>query len=114
MPTFTVFVHVRGQLEWQCHRAESGRWIGVCDPLKLTVQGETYAELMEDIGNAIDAMLRDLASTNEIHEFLREHGWQASVPIPMDREVRFDVPFVPVPIPALLAASNGPPRNVYQ
>jgi hypothetical protein len=62
----------------------------------LTVQAETYADLMEDIGLALDALLQDLFESKELDPFLREHGWHLMQRLPEPRDaVRFDVPFIP-------------------
>ena len=84
--------------------------MAVCDPLRLTVQGETWAELMEDIGHTLDALLKELLSSNELDRFLREQGWKLLAAIPTRSEdVRFDVPFIPT-----LMATNGPARELHQ
>ena len=95
--TTVVRVDVTGKIQWNCTRARGGNWIAVCDPLGLTVQSETWGELMEDISLTLDGVLRDLLSSNELDRFLREHGWQAVGPIPTRPEDirRFDVPFIP-------------------
>lgn len=89
-------IRVEANVRWSCQRANRN-WIGVCDPLKLTVQSETYAELMEDIGLTLNAVLKDLLASNELPQFLTERGWQAADPIPSPKakNVRFDVPFIP-------------------
>jgi len=104
-------VRVDGKIQWQCLRAKGGHWIGICDPLKLTVQADTWADLMEDIGHTLDAMLKDLLGSNELDAFLRDHGWKVigSIPVRPTKDVRFDVPF----IPAMMGA-HGSQRNVHQ
>jgi len=110
MPAATL-VRVDGNIQWRCFRAKGGHWIGICDPLKLTVQADTWADLMEDIGHTLDAMLKDLLGSNELDKFLRDHGWKVIGPVPArpTKEVRFDVPF----IPAMMGA-HGPQGNVHQ
>ncbi len=104
-------VRVQGQLQWNCFLAKGGHWIGVCDPLKLTVQADTWAELMEDIGHTLNAMLNDLLKTQDLERFLRDHGWTlvGTVPHP-SKGVRFDVPF----IPAMMMGEHGPQTNLHQ
>ena len=58
------------QIPWRIDRAEGERWVGICDPLDLTVESETWAELMEDIALTLDAMLRDLLANNELESIL--------------------------------------------
>lgn len=45
---------------WAVSRTSGGNWIAVCDPLGLTLQSETYATFMEDIGQTLDAIMNDL------------------------------------------------------
>jgi hypothetical protein len=106
-----IRVDVRGKLQWACRRTESGNWIGVCDPLGLTVQSETWGELMEDIALTLDAILRDLLASNELDRFLRDHGWHVTerrdLLTARPEEVRFDVPFLPA-----FVAADGSARVV--
>lgn len=104
-----VTVQIQGNVEWKCFRASSGHWVGVCAPLKLTVQADTWAELMEDISHTLDMMFKDLLESQELERFLRDHGWTLAGVIPhTSRNVRFDVPFDPVRV------ANGPKECVYQ
>jgi len=87
-------VQVQGNLEWRFLRARGGNWVAVCDPLALTVQSPSFAALMEDIAETINAMLHELVRSNDLQRFFRERGWQ-SAPIPAKvQDVWFDVPFV--------------------
>jgi len=95
--TDLVRIDIKANLPWGCFRTKCGNWVGVCEPLNLTVQSETWAELMEDIGDTLDALLQDMLSTNELDKFLRDHGWEAvgQIPAESDGAVRFDIPFIP-------------------
>lgn len=97
-------------VQWKCFQAKNGgNWVGVCEPLKLTIQSETWAALMEDIGLTLNDVLHDLLQTRELDRFLSDHGWRLAGTIPVHHEgVRFDVPF----IPALM--SHGNARSVHQ
>ena len=88
-------VHIEAEVPWRIGRADGERWVGICDPLKLTVESETWAELMEDIALTLDGMLHDLLSNNELDRFLRDRGWTAHGPTDDAEAVRFDVPFIP-------------------
>lgn len=102
-----AIVRVAANVQWKCRQGNGGNWVGICDALKLTVQAETWADLMEDIGHTLDALLKDLLSADELNRFLRDRGWVVLGAIPKHlEEVRFDVPF----IPALMA--NGPEREL--
>ena len=56
-------MHIEAEIPWRIDRADRERWVGICDPLGLTVESETWAELMEDIALTLDAMLNDLLSS---------------------------------------------------
>ena len=89
-------VHIDAEIPWRIDRGNGDRWVAICDPLELTVESETWAELMEDIALTLDAMLRDLLSCNELDQFLRDRGWTAHGPTDDAADaVRFDVPFIP-------------------
>ncbi len=106
----STVVRVDARLEWKLRETKEGNWIGVCDPLGLVLQGETWADLMEDIGLTLDAVLKDLLSTNELDKFLKDHGWRLMRAIPERREnLRFDFPFIPV-----MMGSHGSQRNLHQ
>jgi hypothetical protein len=104
-------VQIEANVAWNCFRAAGGQWVGVCDPLKLTVQSSTWGELMEDIADTLDGILNDLLASNELPQFLRERGWVPAGPLPerTEKNVHFDVPF----LPAMMGA-HGPQRELHQ
>jgi len=84
------------KLKWRCFRGKGGNWIGVCDPVALTIQSPTWANLMEDIGHALNAMLRDLMKSGELQQFLQDRGWRRAGSMPKrPADVWFDIPFIP-------------------
>jgi predicted RNase H-like HicB family nuclease len=93
----TPVVRIQGKVECKIIKAKGGNWVAICDPLKLTLQAETWANLMEDIALTLDAMFKDLLSSNELNKFMREHRWKLIESIPAHQtDIRFDLPFVPV------------------
>src|SRR5690242_1831983 len=89
-------VHINANLNWQSVRGKGGNWVAVCEPLKITLQAETWAELMEDIASSINLLMRDLVESNEFDQFMKDRGWTVSGQIPQGlaaQQVRFDVPF---------------------
>ncbi len=89
-------VRIHSKMKWSAFRDPVTKyWVAVCDPLKLTVQGETWRALLESISDTIDLVFKDLVATGELEQFLETHGWrrQGEVPAKPTR-VRFDVPFV--------------------
>ena len=94
MKSKKMIIRVEAKVQWRIHPGD-GRWIGVCDPLKLTVEADTYGELMESISETLDAVLSDLMKSDELPRFLQTYGWTLVTPLPTKREgVRFDVPFI--------------------
>ena len=87
-------VHIDAEIPWRISRADDDHWVGICDALALTVESETWAELMENIALTLDAMFQDLLAGNELDPFLRDRGWTAQVPDDAE-PVRFDIPFIP-------------------
>ena len=103
-----VRVRIDANVPWNVLQAKGGNWVGVCEPLKLTVQAETWADLMEDMGQTLDALLKDLLSSNELDRFLRDRGWTLIGAIPQRQDdVRFDVPFFPAMV------GDGPSRELH-
>jgi len=98
MPVLTL-VRINGQVPWRCFPAQSGNWIGICDPLKLTLQAETWGELVEEMGITLNSFLTELFTSNNFDRFMRENGWSVIGPIPRQeqaKQLRFDLPFVPM------------------
>jgi predicted RNase H-like HicB family nuclease len=90
-----TIVKIEANVEWKFFRATGGNWVAVCDPLGLTVQSDTHANLMEDIALTLNAVLKDLLEERQLEQFLRDRGWrpvQGSLPTAPD-DVYFDVPF---------------------
>jgi hypothetical protein len=88
-------VKIEGKnIQWKVFRARGGNWVGVCDPLGLTLQSDTWANLMEDIAHTLNAMLADLVPSGEMQSFLRDRGWRLAAPMPEKAaDLWFDVPF---------------------
>src|SRR5579863_9929523 len=110
MHAVLTLVRVNGQVQWNCFQGKSGNWIAVCDPLKLTVQSESWGDLMEDISETLNALLKDLLTSKELPAFLQDHGWTLGGPMPIRPEdVRFDLPFL-----TAISEAHGPQRHVHQ
>jgi predicted RNase H-like HicB family nuclease len=103
-------IRVQANVQWQVRPSDIGQpWVAICEPLKLTVQGETWGDLMESIADTLDAVLSDLMQTNELPQFLQSHGWALMTPLPAkQQDVRFDVPFIP------WMGENGPQAVFHQ
>jgi len=104
-----ILVRVNANIPWMVTQGTTD-WVAICDPLKLTVQAETYSDLMESIGETLDAVLSDLLATNELDRFLSDHGWKLITPLPEKRKnLRFDVPFIPA-----IMGTRDPYTGVHQ
>jgi len=87
-------IHVKCNLLWKWGRTKSGNYVAVCDPIAQTVQAGKFADLLASISEALDSTFRDLLSSGELEQFLRDRGWSSELPGPHKRRnVRFDVPF---------------------
>jgi len=89
-------VHIEGQLSWDCAQSrESGKWIGVCEALRLTVQADSYRELDAAIEDGLQLLFADLVRAGDLSDFLKEHGWRAHDPVVIarsPRQLRFSIP----------------------
>jgi hypothetical protein len=95
MASQKIVVKIEGKSEWRCLRAKGGNWVAVCEPLQLTIQSETWATLMEDIGFTLNDLFLDLLKSNELERFLSDRGWRPVGEIPAkSANVWFDLPFV--------------------
>ena len=104
MPNTPQVIRIEGNTEWVVME-DGGYWIGICDPLHLTLQADTYVELMEDIGTTLDALLNELVETDDFEQFLLKHGWAvqeegwmvsggvASTQKDREKITHFDVPY---------------------
>lgn len=89
-----TIIQAQADVEWRSFRGRGGNWIAICDALALTVQSDTWAHLMDDIAETLNAMFTDLLRSGELEQFLRDRGWGTTGPIPMrKRDVWFDAPF---------------------
>jgi len=105
-----IIVRVDGKVPCNILHTKGGNWVAICEPLKLTLQAETWANLMEDIAFTLDAILKDLLSSNELNKFLKDKGWKLIGRIPRhSTDMRFDLPFIPAMID-----SHGSQRQVHQ
>ena len=93
----TAIIHIKGHIVWKVYRDHASRyWIGVCDPLKISLQGKSLGELAETIEESLNALFHDLVRTNELDMFLRSQGWKLEEKLPPQRErqkARFELPY---------------------
>lgn len=107
-----VLVRIEGNVPWMWRKGSGGNYVAVCEPLKITLQARSYSELMEDISNSLDALLKELMESHDFDRFMRDQGWNLVAPIPArPKGMRFDVPFSIMPI---AAGTNGSQRSIHQ
>lgn len=71
-------IRLNANLMWTAERgAETNRWIGVCDPLGLSMEADSIDELHSLIPEAIHLLMVDLVEDNELDGFLQDRGWTA-------------------------------------
>ena len=95
MPTVRKRVTIQANVEWVSFQSStSKRYIGVCDMLNLSLEADSEDELRSLIPEAMDLLMGDLLSDNELDGFLKEKGWQAiNLPARPDGDIKFEVPF---------------------
>jgi hypothetical protein len=65
-------------IAWVVTQGASGHWIAVCDPMNLALEANSLDELYSVINEGVHFLFQDLVKNNELDEYLRERGWQAS------------------------------------
>jgi hypothetical protein len=89
-----IRVQVNGQIQWEVVKTAAGRWVGVCRPLALTMEGATLDELYANINDSVQLLMTDLMESGELDAFLKSRGWRlASQAERQQGDVEFDVPF---------------------
>lgn len=102
---------VQSTIQWRYFLDQkSGRWIAVCNPLRLTIEADSSAELRENIEDALQLFMRSLLKSGDLERFLQEHGWQKRVigTLVGGEDVRFDVP-----IELIAQRANDSSRHVH-
>lgn len=91
-----VKFEIQGRIAWKVLRGQSGAWVGICDALGLTVEGETWGKMTEAGNEAIELLLSDLMETGDMDAFMTKHGWRPVMPLPVQidgpQDLAFDVP----------------------
>jgi predicted RNase H-like HicB family nuclease len=94
-------VVIKGQVAWRAMQdRKSGAWVGVCDALRLTAQGDSPEDLASMIDEIMADLMLDLVRDQEFDAFLRDNGWALMQPMPRDvppEQLKFRVPVKIVP-----------------
>ena len=57
-------IRIDGNVQWKVIRTSNDNWVAACDPLRITLQSKTWAELMEDMALSIDAIFKEMLKSN--------------------------------------------------
>jgi hypothetical protein len=90
-----INIEVKHRLQWLATQTPSGNWIGICEPMNLSMEAKSLDELWNIIPETINLLFQDLLGDNELDSFLKERGWRAaSIPAkPALKDVEFNVPW---------------------
>ncbi|MGH9638271.1 MAG: hypothetical protein ACRD72_25840 [Candidatus Angelobacter sp.] len=91
-----VAIKIQANVIWRAKQSStSNRWIAVCEPMNLVLEGDSVDELRSLINETTHMLMLNLLEDNELEEFLRARGWSA-VNFPSKKPsdgVEFDVPW---------------------
>ena len=88
-----IRIDVNGQVQWEVAKTASGKWLGVCRPLGLTMEGGTLDDLFASINDSVQLLMTELLQSGELDAFLKHRGWRlASQAVRQQTPVEFDVP----------------------
>ena len=95
-------VRIEAGIVFRAYQNQDGVWTAVCDPLGLTVEGQSWTEVWQAVDESLNVMFRDLLKRRELAQFLRARGWTMAHPqsVKPTRRVRFDIPFRVTPVAA--------------
>ena len=87
----TGAVRIEDTITWHVFQSEHGNWIGICDPLGLTMEGPTIDELNLNIQDAVNSILERLLKKGELEKFFSDRGW-GSQQYAMEKDTGASVP----------------------
>lgn len=96
MQTFTIAIQAR--LQWNITITRAGNFLGVCDPIGLSLEGGSEDELRSVIEESLHWFFLTHLEDGTLNAFLASKGWTFTGPMPTKNEideggaVRFDVP----------------------
>ena len=72
MQNVVVKINSNTDATWEVFRGPSGAWVGVCDALGLTAQGDTWDDLVATLGPSVQMLFEDLLESHELDSYLRD------------------------------------------
>ena len=88
-------IKIRANLSWRVFQEpEAGKFVGICDALSLTIEGDSWSDFMESVEETISAVMLDLVETGDFERFLMDRGWRLVQPMPVaiDSQTKFSFP----------------------
>jgi len=85
---------IQGKVQWNVSEQESGRFVAVCEPLGVALEGNDMNDLHACIREAIQLVMTDLLNSGQLESFLLARGWRPShaLPNPGQEPVFFEPP----------------------
>lgn len=93
--TNELVVKIQADIQWTVIQTPSNHYVGICDPMNLSIQADSLDELRSVINETLQLTFEDLLLDHELDAYLHDHGWSASH-LPsgdISAEVRFEVPW---------------------
>lgn len=103
----TITVKIQADLSWQVCKTSIGSIVAVCDPIGLSLEGDSEEEVRSLIAEGLDCFFRDHLEDGSLERFLMTKGWSSdSIPknISEGDVVRFDVPWRVEPTQCVVSA----------
>lgn len=85
---------IQGSVQWSVTAQASGRFVGVCKPLGIALEGTDMNDLHACIREAIQLVMTDLLKSGQLESFLLARGWRpaTALPDPNHEPVHFEPP----------------------
>jgi hypothetical protein len=85
---------IQGKVQWSITEQPSGRFVGVCEPLGIALEGTDMNDLHACIREAIQLVMSDLLRNGQLESFLLARGWRtaSALPDPRHEPVHFEPP----------------------
>lgn len=102
---------IQGRIRWKISEQPSGRLVGVCDSLGITLEGTDWNDLHACIREAMHLFMSDLLNNGQLESYLLARGWQpeSALPPPGQEPVHFEPPYELV----IQGLARDPARAAY-
>jgi len=87
-------IKINANVVWKTCQGPSGRWVGECQALGLSIEGDTLDEVFGLVDESTGLLFADLIDDNEFDRFLRDKGWTRQDGFDgSDIDAEIDLPF---------------------